>query len=128
MTVKGCYQFRITRNADLDVDIEGAADLARALRGELHSRRFGTAVRIEVADNCPKEITDYLLRETGLTEDDLYRVNGPVNLKRLMRLPMMVNRPDLRFPPLIPSIPKGFHRKDNILKPSVKRLFIAAPV
>ncbi|HEY6527634.1 MAG TPA: polyphosphate kinase 1 [Cellvibrionaceae bacterium] len=124
MTVKGCYQFRITRNADLDVDIEGAADLARALRGELHSRRFGTAVRIEVADNCPKEITDYLLRETGLTEDDLYRVNGPVNLKRLMRLPMMVNRPDLCYPPLIPSIPKGFHRKDNIFEAITKKDYL----
>lgn len=115
MSVKGCYQFRITRNADLDVDVEGIADLARALRGELHSRRFGTAVRLEVADNCPDELTDYLLKETGLTESELYRVNGPVNLKRLFGLPSMVNRPDLLYSPFTPKMPKGLSRKDNIL-------------
>src|SRR5690554_851785 len=49
MSVKGCYQFRLTRNADLSVDAEDVEDLARALRGELYSRRFGDAVRLEVA-------------------------------------------------------------------------------
>jgi polyphosphate kinase len=124
MTVNGCYQFRITRNADLDVDVEGVADLAITLRGELHSRRFGTAVRLEVADNCPKELTDILLRETGLTEEHLYRVNGPVNLKRLMRLPAIVGRADLLFPAFTPSIPKGLSRKDNIFVALAKRSFL----
>ncbi len=124
MTVKGCYQFRITRNADLDVDVEGIADLARTLRGELHSRRFGNAVRLEVAENCPKHLTDFLLNEIGLTEDDLYRVNGPVNLKRLMRLPSMVGRPDLLYPPFTPSQPKGFSRKDNIFDAISKRDYL----
>lgn len=124
MTVKGCYQFRITRNADLDVDIEGIADLARTLRGELHSRRFGNAVRLEVADNCPKELTDFLLNEIGLTEDDVYRVNGPVNLKRLMRLPTMVGRSDLLYPAFTPSMPKGFSRKDNIFDAVTKRDYL----
>lgn len=124
MTVKGCYQFRITRNADLDVDIEGIADLARTLRGELHSRRFGNAVRLEVADNCPKELTDFLLNEIGLGEDDLYRVNGPVNLKRLMRLPAMVGRGDLLYPSFTPSLPKGFSRKDNIFDAVSKRDYL----
>lgn len=114
MTVRGCYQFRITRNADLDVDMEGIADLARALRGELHSRRFGTAVRLEVADNCPEELTNLLLDEVGLTEQDLYRVSGPVNLKRLMRVASDVDRPDLEYPPFTPGMPKGLSRKDNI--------------
>ncbi|MCR6653227.1 MAG: polyphosphate kinase 1 [Cellvibrionaceae bacterium] len=124
MTIKGCYQFRITRNADLDVDIEGIADLARTLRGELHSRRFGNAVRLEVADNCPKELTDFLLNEIGLKEDDLYRVSGPVNLKRLMRLPSMVGRADLLYPPFTPSLPKGFSRKDNIFEAIAKRDYL----
>ncbi|WP_075187015.1 polyphosphate kinase 1 [Teredinibacter haidensis] len=114
MTAQGCYQFRITRNADLDVDMEGIADLARALRGELHSRRFGTAVRLEVADNCPEELTQFLLKEVGLTEKELYRVHGPVNLKRLMQVPAQVGRPDLLYPPFTPTMPKGLARKDNI--------------
>lgn len=124
MTVRGCYQFRITRNADLDVDIEGIADLARALRGELHSRRFGNAVRLEVADNTPQALTDFLLKELGLTEDDLYRVSGPVNLKRLMGLPSMVGRADLLYPPFTPSLPKGFNRKDNIFDAVSKRDYL----
>lgn len=124
MTVKGCYQFRITRNADLDVDIEGIEDLARTLRGELHSRRFGTAVRLEVADNCPKELTDFLLNEIGLTEDELYQVNGPVNLQRLMGLGDVLNRADLQYPVFVPGIPKGLTRKDNIFHALGKRPYL----
>lgn len=124
MEVKGCYQFRITRNADLDVDIEGIADLARTLRGELHSRRFGNAVRLEVADNCPQALVDFLVNEIGLKEDDVYRVNGPVNLKRLMRLPVMVGRADLLYPTFTPSLPKGFNRKDNIFDAIAKRDYL----
>ncbi len=124
MKTEGCYQFRITRNADLDVDIDGIADLARALRGELHSRRFGTAVRLEVADNCPDELTDFLLNEVGLTENELYRVNGPVNLKRLMRVPSLVNRLDLLYPPFTPKISKGLSRKDNIFDAVAKKDYL----
>ncbi len=124
MTVKGCYQFRITRNADLDVDVEGIEDLARTLRGELHSRRFGTAVRLEVADNCPKELTDFLLKEIGLTEDELYQVNGPVNLQRLMELGDVLHRTDLQFPAFVPGIPKGLTRKDNIFHALSKRPYL----
>lgn len=124
MEVLGCYQFRITRNADLDVDMEGIADLARALRGELHSRRFGTAVRIEVADNCPQELSQFLLDEVGLSENDLYRVNGPVNLKRLMKVPAMVDRPDLVYTPFTPGIPKGLNRKNNFFQAVARRDFL----
>jgi len=59
MTATGCYQFRVTRNADLTLD-EDVDDIASALKGELFSRRFGAAVRLEVADNCPRHIIDYL--------------------------------------------------------------------
>lgn len=113
MTVKGSYQFRLTRNADLDVDIEGVEDLALALKGELHSRRFGNGVRLEVADNCPDPLVNFLLAETGLTEKELYRVNGPVNLKRLMRLPEMLSRSDLMYNAFTPSTPKGLAPHSN---------------
>ena len=114
MQVKGCYQFRITRNADLDVDTEGVVDLARTLRGELHSRRFGTAVRLEVADNTPQPLVDFLLQEVGLNDAELFRVNGPVNLKRLFDLPNQVNRPDLEYAPFTAGMPKAINRKDNL--------------
>lgn len=71
MKVKGCYQFRVTRNSELFVDDEDIDDLVRALEGELPSRRYNDAVRLEVADNCPEEIISFLLDQFKLTEDVL---------------------------------------------------------
>ncbi len=105
MKATGCYQFRITRNADLTVD-ENAEDLPDALKSGLFSRRYGDAVRLEVADNCPQHLVDFLLEETGLAETDLYRANGPVNLARLMAI-TEINRPRLQWPPFIPG--RGGH-------------------
>lgn len=116
MEIKGCYQFRITRNADLDFDTEGVADLARALKGELHSRRFGNAVRLEVVDDCPEPLVNFLLRETGLSQAELYMVNGPVNFKRLMDAEKQIDRPDLQYASFVQTIPKGLTRKDNIFQ------------
>ncbi len=77
MTATGCYQFRVTRNADLALN-EDVEDLAKALKGELNSRRFGRAVRLEVTHNCPENIYNYLLDEFDLHEEQLYKVEGPV--------------------------------------------------
>jgi polyphosphate kinase len=110
MVATGCYQFRVTRNADLTVD-EDVDDLALALKGGLFSRRFGKAVRLEVADNCPKTISDYLLRQFGLKEQSLYRVNGPVNLARLLS---NFNRPRLRYMPFTPSIPSILQKSESV--------------
>ncbi|WP_447527770.1 polyphosphate kinase 1 [Vreelandella sp. TE19] len=107
MRVLGCYQFRLTRNADLSVDPEEVSDLASALRGELLARRYGSGVRLEVADNCPDDLTDFLLRQFDLTPDDLYRVEGPVNLTRMMAVLDDVDRPELMYRPFIPSVPKA---------------------
>lgn len=108
MKVTGCYQFRLTRNADLaladDVD-----DIAKALEGELDNRRFGHEVRLEVTTNCPQEISDFLLEEFELSDSQLYRVNGPVNLTRLLT---DFNRPELKFAPFTPAIPKAFREID----------------
>ena len=105
MEVTGCYQFRVTRNSDLFVDEEEIDDLMRAVEGELLSRRYGDAVRLEVADNCTPDMTAYLLQQFGLDEADLYQVNGPVNLNRLLALYDLVQRPDLKYPPFTPARP-----------------------
>jgi polyphosphate kinase len=114
MRVTGSYQFRVTRNSELFVDDEEANDLKLALEGELAARRYGDTVRLEVADNCPEEHTSYLLRQFELNPLDLYQVNGPVNLNRLMAVCDMVDRPDLKFPPFTPSIPKRTARSKNL--------------
>lgn len=102
MKATGCYAFRVTRNADL-ILAEDVDDLAVALKDELSSRRFGRAVRLEIEDDCPQEITDYLLNEFDLDESHLYRIDGPVNLSRLTA---DFDRPELKFPVYTPVIPK----------------------
>lgn len=120
MSVKGCYQFRLTRNADLSLD-EDVEDLARALRGELLSRRYGDAVRLEVADNCPAHLTNYLLRQFNLSESELYKVNGPVNLTRLFSVTGLEGHPELQYTPFTPSIPKPLQNAENIFNVVAKQ-------
>ncbi|MGA8864051.1 MAG: polyphosphate kinase 1 [Gallionella sp.] len=113
MEVLGCFQFRVTRNSDLFVDEEEVKNLRLSLQGELPQRNFGDAVRLEIADNCSPLIADLLLKEFNLAQDDLYRVHGPVNLVRLMRIPDMVARDDLKFPSFVPSVPAVLQKKGS---------------
>ena len=110
LEVLGCYQFRVTRNSDLLVDDEEAEDLLRAVEGELASRGFGDEVRLEVARGCPGHLVRFLLNRFGLDEDDLYEVNGPVNLNRLSQVTGLVERPDLEYPAFTPGRPKVLGR------------------
>jgi polyphosphate kinase len=114
MKMVDCYQFRVTRNSELFVDEEEVVDLRTALRGELPHRQFGDEVRLEVAENCPAQITDYLLAQFNLGEEDLYRVEGPVNLVRLMNVPDWVERPDLKFPGFRPGLPSQLSRAGDM--------------
>ncbi|WP_445115211.1 polyphosphate kinase 1 [Acinetobacter sp. WZC-1] len=117
MTATGCYQFRVTRNADLALN-EDVEDLAKALKGELSSRRFGRAVRLEVTENCPQHIYEYLLNEFGLDQDQLYRVDGPVNLARLFS---NFKRPHLRYDSHTPVIPRVLKKTENIFSAMQKQ-------
>ena len=114
MKATGCYQFKVTRDSDLFVDSEEVDDLLRALEGELPSRRFSSAVRLEVADNCPEELGDFLLQKFALGDDDLYMVNGPVNLNRLLAVHELVDRPDLVFPGFTPEVPPRLAKSTSI--------------
>jgi polyphosphate kinase len=116
MQVKGCYQFRATRDSDLTVDDEDVKDLRVALQGELSHRQYGDGVRLEVADNCPNEMSSFLLGQFGLGQEDLYQVNGLVNLVRLMQIPDSVDRPDLKFARYTPSVPKELNKDPDIFK------------
>jgi polyphosphate kinase len=111
MEVLGCYQFRVTRNSDLFVDEEEVKNLRISLQGELPQRHFGDAVRLEVADNCPPAMSEFLLQQFELKPEDLFRVKGPVNLVRLMRIPDQVARDDLKFAPFAPGMPALLQKK-----------------
>jgi polyphosphate kinase len=98
LLIQGCYQWRVTRNSDLFVDEEEVTNLRQALQGELSQRHFGAAVRLEIDRLTPPELERFLQTEFSLTPSDTYRVNGPVNLTRLMQLCNVGDRPDLLFP------------------------------
>ncbi len=121
MNVLGCYQFRVTRNSDLFVDEEEIKDLRAALQGELAHRHFGDAVRLEVADSCSQAMGEFLLEQFRLTPDDLYQVNGPVNLVRLMAIPDQVDRADLKYKPFLPGLPRELSRKPADLFAAIRR-------
>ena len=106
MSVIDCHQFRVTRNSDLEMTNVEVEDYAMALQGQLHSRRFGAATKLEVSIDCPVELTDFLLERFNLSNDELFQLDGPVNLQRLMALYGMIDRADLRFPQFSPGTPK----------------------
>jgi polyphosphate kinase len=98
-------QFRVTRDSDLWVDEDEVKNLRQALKGELQGRQFGTSVRLEVAKNCPPELSQFLLDQFGLDPSRLYAVDGPVNLVRLSEMIELAKQPALRFPPFIAGMP-----------------------
>ena len=116
MTVKGCHQFRLTRDSDLTVDEEDLKNLRAAIQNELHDREYGDGVRLEVADTCPAYIHDFLLSQFRLTAAELYQVKGPVNLVRLNAVPDLVDRPDLKFPPHTQDRLKALGKNGSIFK------------
>jgi polyphosphate kinase len=101
-----CHPFRVTRNSDLWVDEEEVDDLLRALEGELPRRNYGDAVRLEVGPDCTPEVARFLLDQFDLEDEDLYQVDGPVNLHRLAAIYFLVQRADLKYAPFVAGVPK----------------------
>ena len=114
MEITGCFQFRVTRNSDLYVDEEEMENLMRALEGQLASSRYGAAVRLEVAYRCPDELTGYLLDVFELDQNDMYQVDGPVNLDRLMTVYSECERNDLKYPPFTSGTQKCLRNNPDI--------------
>ncbi|MFK8052217.1 MAG: polyphosphate kinase 1 [Woeseiaceae bacterium] len=116
LTINGCYQFRITRNGDLYVDDEEVEDLIRALQGELAASRYGAAVRLEVAEECSEELSTFLLDHFELSDRDLYRVAGPVNLNRLIMVADASPKSELKFESFTPNVPDTLLTDDNVFE------------
>ena len=94
--VLGYWAFRLTRNSELYVDEEDTPNLLKAVEEELHKRRRGQAVRLEIAHDCPEQIRETLLQTLNLTAQDLYLISGPMNPTRLMMLYQGSHSPELR--------------------------------
>jgi polyphosphate kinase len=114
MTVKGCYQFRVTRNSDFFVDDDAIDDLLLAVKGELAMRNYGDEVRLEIDRHCPDDTVNFLLDRFELSRDRLYLVDGPVNLNRIQEINNLVDRPELKFTPFKPSTPVQVARNKDM--------------
>jgi polyphosphate kinase len=102
--ILGYWQFRVTRNSELYIDEEEVANLLKAVENELHNRRRGDAVRLEVELDCPQEIRQALLGTFRLAEDDLFVIDGPLNPTRLMAIYEGDHSPELRDPPFLAPV------------------------
>ena len=121
MTIKGCYQFRVTRNSDFFVDDDAIDDLLLAVKGELAMRNYGDEVRLEIDANCPEETVEFLLARFGMSRERLFLVDGPVNLSRVQEInALILDRPDLKFVPFKPNVPDNLTWEKDIFA-AIKR-------
>lgn len=110
-----CCLFRVTRDADIEIREDEAGDLLRTMEEELHRRRFSFAVRLEVAASMPEEMVQYLAGSIGLTEQDVYRIDGFLNIPDLMRL-YGLERPELKDKPISYIVPKALRPSKNVFE------------
>jgi polyphosphate kinase len=113
MRVGEMHAFRVTRDADIEIREDEANDLLRTVELELRKRRFGTAVRLEVSSTMPGEMVRYLATSLSLTADDVYTIDGPLNIPDLMALSRL-DRPELKDRPFVPSVPAALRTEENI--------------
>ena len=107
------FLFRVTRDADIEIREDEAGDLLRTMEDELyHQKRFSFPVRLEIADSMPREMSGYLSRAIGLTEPDVYQIDGIINVPDLMQI-YSIDRPDLKDQPIAYSFPTVFRQKEN---------------
>ncbi len=99
--ILGHWNFRVTRNSELYIDEEEAANLLKAVENELRNRRKGAAVRLEIEKDCPPDLRQALLNTLKLTGEDLYIIDGPLNPTRLMAIYEGDHSPELRDPPFV---------------------------
>ena len=112
--ILGCWNFRVTRNSELYIDEEDVANLLKAVENELHNRRKGDAVRLEVELNCPAEIRAQLLEYLHLGEDNLYIIDGPLNPTRLMTIYDGDHSPELRDPPFVAPVAAALRGESDL--------------
>ncbi len=103
--VMSVHAFRITRNSDLYIDEEEVENLLKTIEEELYNMRKGAAVRLEIEADVPEDLLSELLQAIRLSRQHVFRINGPINLMRLMSVYDLIDRPDLKFPPFQPLYP-----------------------
>jgi polyphosphate kinase len=110
----GYWPFRVTRNSELYIDEEEAANLLKAVENELHNRRKGDAVRLEIDHRCPSSVHEPLLKTLRLGDDDLYLIDGPLNPTRLMALTEGDHSPELRDAPFVAPVAARLQQRPDL--------------
>ena len=105
--VVAAYPFRVTRDADLEIEEDEASDLLDTIEESVERRQFGSVVRLEVDKHMPKNIRDILINNLGIAPYLVYTADGPMGLADVMEL-MSVDRPDLKDAPFVPNVPVCF--------------------
>jgi polyphosphate kinase len=115
MQVSQSHVFRVTRDADIEVREDKAADLLKAIEQTLRKRRFGSAVRLEVSKGMPDFMVRSLTKELELTADDVYTVDGPLRVDDLMKL-YGLDRPDLKDKPVKITVPDFIKNEESVFE------------
>ncbi|MFB8145443.1 RNA degradosome polyphosphate kinase [Microbacterium sp. NPDC056003] len=117
MEVLDHHAFRLTRNEDVAIEEDETENLIQALEAELLRRRFGPPIRLEITDDMDEVTLELLIRELDITEQEVYRLPGPLDLRGLFDL--RIDRPDLRFKPHLPTTAMAFQPGDNNERPDI---------
>jgi polyphosphate kinase len=113
MTFSKGHLFRVTRDADVEIRDDKAADLLALIKESLRERRFGLAVRLEVSSSMPPEMVEYLTNSLKLEKDDVYVIDGLLDVQDLMEL-YSLDQPDLKDKPLKAIVPPALRNKESL--------------
>ncbi len=113
LTIQASYLFRITRDADLAIEEDEAADLLSTIEEQVDLRHFGSVVRMELAQQTPDHIRNILVRNLKLAPYQVFTYQFPLGLSNLMEL-LQIDEPDLKFSPYQANIPERLNNRDNI--------------
>jgi len=112
MEVLDHHAFRLTRNEDVEIEEDESENLIQALEAELLRRRFGPPIRLEITDDMDDVTLELLIKELDITDQEVYRLPGPLDLRGLFDLGRL-DRPDLRYPPHLPTTAVAFQPGDS---------------
>ncbi len=113
ITITAAYPFRITRDADFEIEEDEAADLLASIEKQVDNRHFGSVVRLEIDQATPDHIRDILIRNLSLAPYQVYAQDLPLGLSSLMEL-LRIDRPDLKYPPFLPAVPECLNKNESL--------------
>jgi polyphosphate kinase len=126
LEISDAYPFRVTRDADLEINEDEASDLLTTVEEMLSMRYFGSVIRLEVSGEMPEQMRQILMQQMDLAAHQLYVASGPLGMRDLMGL-MEIDRPALKDTPFLPSLPPALQRGENIFSVLRRNTLLSYP-